>query len=261
MRPLVLLVLSCVPAYAAIVTIYSGLPQNAGNSSAGSLNFTGDTAVGSFFAPDIDFGSSSQAWDPLGQSSNYGADVTATIRVQSTGNYTFNTTSDDGSLLFIDGQQVVNNNFYQGATERTGSINLTAGTHTMEVQYFQGGGGSSLAATLPAGVSYVYEQPTLAIYSEPSSPTPVGSEVPPPLIPSDATLVGGIPTTDVNYGLPNSDWAPFGLSAIFSAEMQGYFNIPVTGAYTFSTGSDDGSYLFIDGQMVFIRATPSVREP
>ena len=244
------LLLSCITAHAAIVNVYSGLPQNAGNFSASSLNFAGDTSVGSFFAPDIDFGTGTQNWDPLGMSSNYGADITATIQVRSAGTYTFNTTSDDGSLLFIDGQLVVNNNYYQGATQRTGSINLSAGTHTMEVQYFQGGGGNSLVSTLPAGVAYVYEQPTLAIYSDSGSLTPVGSEVPPPLIPPGATLVGGIPITNINFGLPNSNWSPFGLASNFSAEMQGYFNIPSSGAYTFSTGSDDGSYLFIDGQMV-----------
>ena len=127
------LLLSCITAHAAIVNIYSGLPQNAGNFSASSLNFAGDTSVGSFFAPDIDFGTGTQNWDPLGMSSNYGADITATIQVRSAGTYTFNTTSDEGSLLFIDGQLVVNNNYYQGATQRTGSINLSAGTHTMEV--------------------------------------------------------------------------------------------------------------------------------
>src|SRR5579885_1203224 len=180
-------------------------------------------------------------------SSNYGADITATIQVRSAGTYTFNTTSDEGSLLFIDGQLVVNNNYYQGATQRTGSINLSAGTHTMEVQYFQGGGGNSLVSTLPAGVAYVYEQPTLAIYSDPGSLTPVGSEVPPPLIPPGATLVGGIPITNINFGLPNSNWSPFGLASNFSAEMQGYFNIPSSGAYTFRqvTGTlSAGSHFF-----------------
>jgi len=253
----VLPLLWVIPAQAAVIDVFSGLPQNAGGGSPGPLDFSGDTFAGSFLSPEIDFGSSSTTWDPLGLTSNYGADITATIQVAAAGSYTFNTSSDDGSLLFVDGQLVVNNNYYQGLTERQGSINLSAGTHTMEVQYFQGGGGNALISTLPAGVSYLPDAPLvdtsphLDVYQDPGSLSVDGSgEVPPPLIPPGATLVGEIPASSVDFGLPNSDWFPFGLTSNFSAEMRGYFVVATDGSYTFSTGSDDGSYLFIDGQMV-----------
>jgi len=207
---IVLLLFCLLPAQAALVKIYSGVPANAGNLSPGPLNFSGDTLAGSFFAPDINFGSLNTNWVPLGLTNNFGADITATINVASAGSYTFNTTSDDGSVLLIDGQEIVNNNQYQGATERSGSINLTAGLHTMEVQYFQGVGGSDLQATLPAGISYIYEQPTLAVYQDPSPLTVANNgEVPPPLVPSGALLAGGIAITSpngVSFGLPDSNW-------------------------------------------------------
>jgi hypothetical protein len=216
------------------------------------MSFLGDVLVGSFFSADINFGSSNSQWDPFGLTNNFGADITAKIRVATAGTYTFNTSSDDGSLLFIDGQLVVNNNFAQGVTEREGSIQLSAGTHNLEIQYAQAGGGNALISTLPAGVSYQFDQPApgsgppaLDIYQDSSTSPSTGD-----LIPSDATLVGQIPTTNVNFGLPNTDWHPFGLTDQFSAEMQAYFIVPTTGAYTFSTGSDDGSLLFIDGQLV-----------
>jgi len=60
--------------------------------------------------------------------------------------YTFNTTSDDGSVLFIDGQMVVSNNFYQGPVTRSGSITLSPGLHDIEIAYYQGGGGYALSA-------------------------------------------------------------------------------------------------------------------
>jgi len=246
---LLVLLLCAATAQAAIVDVYSGLPGNAGTGGS-PLDFSGDTLAGSFFSADINFGSGSTNWDPLGLTSNYGADIHATIQVSAAGNYTFNTSSDDGSLLFIDGQLVVNNNFNQGVTERQGSINLSAGTHALEIQYFQGGGGNALISTLPAGVSYVYEVPTLEmdIYQDPSSLTCCSPSA--GLIPAGATLVGNIPTDTVNFGLPNSDWMPFGLTQQFSAEMKGYFDVATSGSYTFNTGSDDGSYLFIDGQLV-----------
>ncbi len=59
--------------------------------------------------------------------------------------YTFHTISDDGSRLWVDGQLVVNNWFSQGATERVGNISLRAGqSYDIMVEYFQGGGGSSV---------------------------------------------------------------------------------------------------------------------
>ena len=38
----------------------------------------------------------------------------------------------------MDGQQVVNNNFFQAATNRTGTITLSPGFHTIDVFYYQG---------------------------------------------------------------------------------------------------------------------------
>ena len=64
------------------------------------------------------------------------------------GTSNFSTTSDDGSMLYIDGNTVVNNNYYQGATLRNGSVTeTTAGYHQIEVAYYQGGGGQSLTVT------------------------------------------------------------------------------------------------------------------
>ena len=250
MKSLGLLLFCLIPAQAVTVNIYSGLPGNTGNGQSGPLNFSGDTLAGTFFSPDINFGVSNQAWDPLGLLQNYGADITASIVVVAAGTYTFNTSSDDGSMLFIDGTEVVNNNFSQGFTERQGSIDLTAGTHTFEVQYYQGGGGNALAVTLPGGVTYTADQQSglaISIYQDPNSPPTV-----PPLVPPDAVYVGSIPIVDntVSFGLPNSNWQPFGLLQNFSADMQGSFIVPTSGNYTFSTGSDDGSDLFIDGQLV-----------
>ena len=56
----------------------------------------------------------------------------------------FATTSDDGSMLYIDGNAVVDNNNFQGATQATGLVDLTPGLHTIDVEYYQGGGGASL---------------------------------------------------------------------------------------------------------------------
>lgn len=72
--------------------------------------------------------------------------------IPSDGSYTFNTGSDDGSYLFIDGPMVVNNGFYQGYTVRQGTVNLTAGLHPVRPAVFQGGGGAELTMGVPNGV-------------------------------------------------------------------------------------------------------------
>jgi autotransporter-associated beta strand protein len=56
----------------------------------------------------------------------------------------FATTSDDGSMLYIDGNAVVNNNNFQPPTKATGLASLTPGLHAIDVEFYQGGGGASL---------------------------------------------------------------------------------------------------------------------
>jgi autotransporter-associated beta strand protein len=58
-----------------------------------------------------------------------------------TGTYIFDTASDDGSALFLDGNLVVSNNLQQAITTRQGTVNLSAGPHQIEIAYENGGGG------------------------------------------------------------------------------------------------------------------------
>ncbi len=62
------------------------------------------------------------------------------------GVHTFWTASDDASMLFIDGQIVVNNNAQQGMTERSGTVNLTPGNHEIMIVFQEAAGGSGMTA-------------------------------------------------------------------------------------------------------------------
>jgi len=79
------------------------------------------------------------------------AQLTGKFNAATAGDYSFQTRSDDGSMLWIDGQAVLDNNRTQGQTPRTGTINLTAGQHDIVVGYYQGtgGGGFSVGITSP----------------------------------------------------------------------------------------------------------------
>ena len=61
--------------------------------------------------------------------------------IPETGNYTFATTSDDGSTLTIDGFQVVDNGGNHVPLTKTGQIRLPRGPHSFTLEYFQSGGG------------------------------------------------------------------------------------------------------------------------
>ncbi|GEP98351.1 fibronectin type III domain-containing protein [Chitinophaga cymbidii] len=72
------------------------------------------------------------------------------IYLPTAGNYTFYTTSDAGSKLYIDGftnnELVVSNDHLSGSVEKSGTRNLTAGYHKLIVTYFEATGSRSLAA-------------------------------------------------------------------------------------------------------------------
>jgi hypothetical protein len=50
-------------------------------------------------------------------------------------------------MLYIDGQTVVANNFYQGLTTRSGSVALTAGVHDIDIGFYEGGGDNGLVVS------------------------------------------------------------------------------------------------------------------
>ncbi len=94
------------------------------------------------------------------------------VSAANAGNEIFSTRSDDGSMIWIDGNLVVNNNAGQSATTRTGNVTLTPGNHDIEIGYFQGTGGAGMLVQWnPNGAglqtlsnSVLTDTPGLAIY-------------------------------------------------------------------------------------------------
>lgn len=68
----------------------------------------------------------------------FGIVYTGKFGITKSGNYKFKLISDDGSKLWIDGKQVINNDGVHPPTDVEESVVLTAGTHTIRVEYFQG---------------------------------------------------------------------------------------------------------------------------
>ena len=66
------------------------------------------------------------------------------ILISTPGIYTFGAGSDKGSMVYIDQATVVANNFYQAHTRRSGTVQLSAGLHDIDIGYYAGGGLNSL---------------------------------------------------------------------------------------------------------------------
>ncbi|MCC5930065.1 MAG: alkaline phosphatase family protein [Cyclobacteriaceae bacterium] len=62
---------------------------------------------------------------------------TTGLKIEKAGKYTFYTKSDDGSVLWINGVKVVDNDGSHGVRIRKGTIELNSGLHQLEVGYFE----------------------------------------------------------------------------------------------------------------------------
>ena len=75
------------------------------------------------------------------------------VRIDKAGKYTFYTHSDDGSRLYIDGKRIVENWGAHSMSEKSGTAELTAGTHALRIVFSEGGGeaGCIVRWTPPGG--------------------------------------------------------------------------------------------------------------
>ncbi|RKQ86807.1 glucose/arabinose dehydrogenase [Solirubrobacter pauli] len=91
--------------------------------------------------PTVDFTTAAD-WESY--TSNFVAQVVADLEIAQAGAYTFRLISDDGSRLLIDDRQVIDHDGVHGDTPKDGDVTLAAGAHTVEIRYFQAGGGARL---------------------------------------------------------------------------------------------------------------------
>ena len=187
---------------------------------------------------------------------NYGLRFTGFVSVPADGVYTFYSSSDDGSKLFIGTTEVVDNDGGHPDRERSGTIGLKAGLHALTVVFFQGVGDQALTLS--------YSGPNLGKQTIPAAayrrvdngggtPTPTAgtgtglradyfnnTSLTAPVIVSriDATV-----DFDWGNGSPASGVNPDN----FSVRWTGQVEAPVSGNYTFSTLGDDGVRLWVNG--------------
>ena len=71
---------------------------------------------------------------------NFGIQFEGKIKIPKDGSYEFILASDDGSLLFIDGKKIVDNDGLHGKVRKTGKVELKAGMHAIRVGYIEAAG-------------------------------------------------------------------------------------------------------------------------
>jgi len=68
----------------------------------------------------------------------FGIIYSCMFEISETGSYTWKLGSDDGSILWIDGKKIIDNDGVHGWSEKDSTATITKGLHTMKVWYFQG---------------------------------------------------------------------------------------------------------------------------
>lgn len=111
-------------------------------STVDNIPTSGALATGTFTSFDVD---ALQNQEDPGDTDNFSIRYIGYIQIDTPGSYTFYTTSDDGSKLYINGTQVVNNDGAHSSQERSGSITLASGLHDITVLFFENGGSENLS--------------------------------------------------------------------------------------------------------------------
>lgn len=99
-----------------------------------------------------------------------GFSFTGYINVPADGEYTFYTTSDDGSKLYIDAVQVVDNDGLHASQERSGVIGLKAGKHAITGLFFEQGGGEVFTVSYASATITKQQIPAASLYRVNSLP-------------------------------------------------------------------------------------------
>ena len=108
---------------------------------------------------------------PRTQNDNFGFRYTGYINVPADGIYTFYTSSDDGSKLYIGNTTVVNNDGLHSYVERSGQTGLKAGKHAVTVEFFERTGSEQLSVSYQGPGIAKQVIPNVALFRTSSSVT------------------------------------------------------------------------------------------
>jgi hypothetical protein len=208
---------------------------------------------------------------PASNVSNDGFSVRWSGQVQAkySETYTFSTTTDDGVRLWVNGQQIINQWKNQAATEHRGSITLEAGKkYDIRLEYYEDWG-QAVSRLNWASKSQVKEVIPQSYLFQPgntgsgTTPPPTQTTTPTPTTGGGNGLKGDYfsgknfeslklsridSTVNFNWGSgsPATGIGNDGFSVRWSGQVQAKYSE----TYTFSTTTDDGVRLWVNGQQI-----------
>lgn len=132
--------------FAAQYFEFSGGLGNLAQAGFDAVGNNSNTPTAEFFRAALDVNAISI--ENGGNGDTYAVRFETTLTVTTGGNYTFTTTSDDGSQLFVDGVRIVENDGIHPSTLRSGDVILGPGDHQIVIIFFENFGGDNLSSTL-----------------------------------------------------------------------------------------------------------------
>lgn len=133
-------------ASAATTTEYPGLEAQYGPATGtpGGSDWTLGPVKNTIVDPDIDFSNLLPRLQQFtGGSTDAGVQWSGVLHVPTTGSYTFQWYGDNGFRMTLDGTSVINHWVDDWNVPITATVDLTAGEHAFQAQYFQDYGGAS----------------------------------------------------------------------------------------------------------------------
>lgn len=130
------------------------------------------------------------------------------LKIKESASYSFRLVSDDGSRMFLAGNEIIDNWGFHGPDPKDGEVYLKAGLHPIEIFYFQGGGGAAISLQWFNKAASQYEvvpesmmQTSAEDYLETIEYVPEGKLV--KAIPGDKMWLAGVhPSFDISQARP-----------------------------------------------------------
>ena len=150
------------------------------------------------------------------------------------GDYTFVATADDGLRLYVDDNLVIDQWKIQAPTTYRATQTMTAGPHTIRMDYYEGAGGALAKLDWNGGTACSAGQFQAQFF-------------PNKTLSGSPAVAGCEPAIAYDWG----NGGPAGVGSDgFSARWTGTFDFGTGGAYTFVARADDGVRLWVDGALL-----------
>jgi fibronectin type 3 domain-containing protein len=214
-----------------------------------NMDFTGATV--SRTDPTINFNWGTGSPSPSIGADTFSARWTGQVQAVESGSYRFQTSSDDGVRLWVNGQLLINNwTNHAPTTNTSAAVALTAGQkYDIKLEYYENTGGAvmKLLWQRPGQTTFAVI-PQSQLYTPPAAGNGLRATYFANMDLTGTTVSRIDPTVNFNWG---SGAPASGIGADqFSARWTGQVLAVESGAYIFRTNSDDGVRLWVNGQLL-----------